>query len=216
MPPATDPVTDIPANYVLDILGNVLFLQVLRGLLADTPVQILNAPEVNFRRIVAFFQQVAMEFDLKILNGKGESLNSCKVTLDYKTKKIVATAFPEEFYAEEETLIQRLRENPNVDSVILQLKNLLAKVNRIRVLYSQSPIDARQDPKKFYAIVQKNFRQAPVSHEFVQFIVDNRNMREPRSSWIVLFLLHYNVKHWIIIIMKHRDSHVSTHTWKRY
>jgi len=182
MPPATDPVTDIPANYVLDILGNVLFLQVLRGLLADTPVQILNAPEVNFRRIVAFFQQVAMEFDLKILNGKGESLNSCKVTLDYKTKKIVATAFPEEFYAEEETLIQRLRENPNVDSVILQLKNLLAKVNRIRVLYSQSPIDARQDPKKFYAIVQKNFRQAPVSHEFVQFIVDNRNMREPRSS----------------------------------
>ncbi len=186
MSPAIDPTADIPVNYVLDVLGNVLFLQALRGVVAHIPVWIENAPDVNFDRISAFFQQVAHEFAPQILNAQRTSPEKLRdfweVRLDYKTKNVVATAFEEKFCTEEDTLIQRLRESSTRELVMLQMKNFLAKVSRIREVYAQSALDVRQDPKKFYAAVQKDFRKAPVSREFVQYIVDTRSVGQPRPS----------------------------------
>ncbi len=186
MPPATDPAADVPVNYVLDVLGNVLFLQILRGVVAHVPIWIMNAPEVNFDRIFTFFQQLGQEFTPQIRNGEKTppqgQRDFWEIHLDYKSKNIIATAFAEKFCSEEETLIQRLRESSTKELVLLQMKNFFAKVARIRETYAQSPLDVRQDPKKFYAAVQKDFRKAPVSREFVQYIVDTRGVGQPRPS----------------------------------
>ncbi len=186
MSPATDTAADVPVNYVLDVMGNVLFLQALRGVVAHIPVWIENAPDVNFDRVAGFFQQVAQDFIPQIHNAQKaspqQSRDFWEIRLDYKTKSIVATAFQERFCSEEETLIQRLRESPTRELVMLQMKNFLAKVTRIREVYAQSALDVRQDPKKFYAAVQKDFRKAPVSREFVQYIVDTRSVGQPRST----------------------------------
>ena len=175
MLPAKDPAPNVPVNYILDILGNVLFLQILRSTLAHIPIRIMNIPEVNLERITAFFQQVAQHFDPKILAAekipKGELTLYPKVILDYKTKIVIATAFPEEFCSEEEMLVQRFRENPSPESTILQMNNFIAKIFRIRKLYSKSHPNVQLDPIKFYAVVQREFGKAPISQEFVQFII---------------------------------------------
>ncbi len=185
MPPASDPVADVPVNYCLDILGNVLFLQTLRGVVAGVPVWVANAPDVNVDRIFAFFQQVVPDLTPQIQSAEKNPSRGRRdireINLDYKAKSIIATAFPEEFCQEEQTLIQRFRENSARDAVVLQLKNFLAKINRIREIYAISPSDVRQDPKKFFAAVQKEFRKAPVSREFVQFVVDTRSVGQPKS-----------------------------------
>jgi hypothetical protein len=184
MPAASDPLADVPVNYVLDILGNVLFLQALRGVVAGVPVWVANAPDVNVDRISAFFQQVVPDLSPQIYCEKNLSRGKrdfWEIDLDYKAKSIIATAFPEEFCQEEQILIQRFRENTTQDAVILQLKNFLAKIGRIREIYAMSTSDVRQDPKRFFAAVQKEFRKAPVSHEFVQFVVDRRSVGQARS-----------------------------------
>ncbi len=186
MSPATDSAADVPVNYVLDVMGNVLFLQTLRGVVAHIPVWIENAPDVNFDRVAGFFQQVAHDFAPQIHNAQKISSQGVRdfweIRLDYKTKSIVATALQEKFCSEEETLIQRLRESPTRELVMLQMKNFFTKVTRIREVYAQSALDVRQDPKKFYAAVQKDFRKAPVSREFVQYIVDTRSVGQPRPN----------------------------------
>ncbi len=183
---STDPATEVPVSYVLDLVGSVLFLQILRGVMANIPVWIENAPDVNFDRISAFFQQVAQEFAPQIHNAQNSapkgSRDFWEIRLDYKTKSIMATAFPEKFCPEEETLIQRLRESATRELVMMQMRNFFAKVSKVREIYSQSPLDVQQDPKKFYAAVQKEFRKVPVSREFVQYVVDTRSVGQPRQS----------------------------------
>ncbi len=186
MSPAIDPAADVPVNYILDSVGSVIFLQILRGVVAHVPVWIENAPEVNFTRINTFFQKTGKEFAPLIHCAEKEQAPTPRdfweIHIDYKTKNIIATAFPEEFCPEEETLIQRLRESTSQELEMLQMKNFLSKVSRIREIYSQSPLDVRQDPKKFYAAVQRDFRKAPVTREFVQYIVDTRSVGQPRPS----------------------------------
>ncbi len=186
MSPATDPAADVPVKYVLDVLGNVLFLQTLRGVVAHIPVWFETAPDINFDRISTFFKQVAQDFEPQILNAQKISTQRQRdfweIRLDYKTKSIVTMPFQERFCSEEETLIQRLRESTTRELVMLQMKNFLTKVSRIREIYSKSSLDVRQDPKKFYAAVQNEFRKVPVSREFVQFIVNTRGVGQPRST----------------------------------
>jgi hypothetical protein len=97
-----------------------------------------------------------------------------EILLDYRAKICVRTPFPAKPYMEEENLVQRLRENSAKDVVGLQMKNYFAKIDRIRQIYATTPQAKRNDLKVFFAAVQKDFRKAPVSKEFIQFVNDTR------------------------------------------
>jgi hypothetical protein len=97
-----------------------------------------------------------------------------EILLDYKAKVCVLTPFPAKPYMEEENLVQRLREDSAKDVVDLQIKNFFSKIDRIRQIYAATPQAKRNDPKTFFAAVQKDFRKSPVSKEFIQFIIDTR------------------------------------------
>jgi len=183
--PTSSPAIDVPVSYVLDVLGNVLFLQILRGVVAHIPIWISNAPEISFERIKTFFQRVASEYAPQIHSlertAHEGALNFWEVHIDYKTRSILRTAFPEKFCQEEETLVQRLRESTTTELTLIQLKNFFTKISKIQEIYAQSPLDVRQDIKKFHAEVQKNFRKVPVSREFVEYIIEIRSVGQSRA-----------------------------------
>ncbi|HMF34788.1 MAG TPA: hypothetical protein VKK79_25430 [Candidatus Lokiarchaeia archaeon] len=176
MPADANGSSDVPVHYVLDVLGNVLFVHVMRGVIAQVPVKIVHIPDVNGQRITAFFQRVAPELSTQILTTPLGEMDGpemeWEITLDYKAKTCLATPFPAKLFPEEENLVLRLREADAKDVVELQMKNYLTKIDRIRQIYATAPQSKRSDPKWILAAVQKDFRKSPVTMQFIQFVID--------------------------------------------